>query len=260
MADVPIHFGHLESSLKAVMVFPREPDKARTYAAWLITRDISTTLDKGGGLLCAGLDATSARLELLDVTAAASDFAFLYREAIENFTVSLRAGITIASLWGLICEHRTGARWEAAIEVAERYHARAPKLPASRPVLRKSLSSFAPVLHLLGTRTILERTPRDPDSVIEFTSAPKVDYLREDDVRVFAGEARKLQVALLFWDQARPHRSEYLREMLDLRGPWTPPPMKPDWPPMPQIRPLLVDPNHKPKLRKRGRPRKIQEK
>ena len=38
MALLPIYFGNREASVKATMVFPREPERARVFAAWLIVR------------------------------------------------------------------------------------------------------------------------------------------------------------------------------------------------------------------------------
>jgi hypothetical protein len=68
VATVPIYFGDQESSLKAVMIFPREPAKARVFAAWLIIARLKATLD-------------ADRQDLPALALAANDFPYLYREA-----------------------------------------------------------------------------------------------------------------------------------------------------------------------------------
>jgi hypothetical protein len=257
---MPIYFGDLESSLKATMIFPREPDKAIALAGWLITRDISKALDKAHDrVICDGLADDDARMQMLNVSRAAAYFAFFYSEAQQNLADGRRAGVVVANLWALICEDGDAANWERAIEAAENNFRLEPKLPASRPLFRDCLSRFKPVLHLLAARTILGRSGPDIETVVKFTSLQSAGYSRGIDVQVFADQARALGVVLLHWDQGRPHRSQLLGEMFDMNGPWVPPARHSSWPRLKELRPLAVDPHLKPEIRRAGRPPKIKE-
>jgi hypothetical protein len=177
MAVLPIYFGDREASLKAAMIFPREPDKAIALAGWLIARELSNALGKGHDeTISAGFADETDRMQLLNVSSAAAYFAFLYGEAQQNVADGRRAGLVVASLWGLICEDGAAASWERAIEATENYHRREPGLPASRPLFRDCLSRFKPVLHLLAARTILERSGSDLETIVKFSSMQSGGY------------------------------------------------------------------------------------
>jgi hypothetical protein len=259
---MPIYFDDLESSLKATMIFPREPEKAAALAAWLSIRDLHKAISLGHeDQLVSTLGDDSIR-GLLQASCAASDFAPLYSEAYENLRVGAHAAVVVSYLWAFICEEGQGASWERAVRAVE---TKSGKLPVSRSSLFKALNSFKPVLHLLGARAMLKRRGDGRlENTVQFAAHPDpaVGYDRGTDVLVFAGEARKLQVALLVWESRRSSKGQLFNEMFDLIGLWTPPPRQPQWPKMLQIRGIGLDDDIKtdPQFTKRraGRKPKLQ--
>jgi hypothetical protein len=242
MAVLPIYFDDLESSLKATMIFPREPDKAAALAAWLSIRDLNRGVAQGHTDMIVSTLTPDAMKEFLLASCAASYFAPLYDEARQNLRTGAKVAVTLNDLWAFICKEGHGASWERAIKAAE-----IRKVPGSRSSFFKSLKAFKPVLHLLGARIILRRTggPGDLETTVRFAGHPDpaVDYSRRTDVLVFAEQARLLQAALLLWDSKRPAKGRMFDEMFDLMGPWTPPPRQGQWPSRLQIRAVDLDKN-----------------
>jgi hypothetical protein len=267
LAPVPIFFGALEDSLKAAMIFPRERERAKACAAWLILRSIVASREKGfGGMYDAGLDSKGAKQILLDLACSASDFAYLYNDAVQNSEDGIRAGIVVACLWALICANRHTASWERAIETAERYTARSnarskKKLPATRTLFRDCLTRFAPVLHLLGARTLRRNIRQEEnavDNIIDLRPDQSVGYSRKTDLLFFVAEARALQQELRSWDRDRSPRSELLnKEMLDFgKECWIPPPREQGWPDRGRLKEFKIEPAIEPIRAAPGRPRK----
>jgi hypothetical protein len=167
VAPLPIFFGALQSSLKAAMIFPRHPARAQACAGWLIIRGVCNMREMGLGDYV-----DPPKDELLEVACAASDFAYIYNDAMDGAADGARAGVVVACLMAAICESRQTASWEGAIQAAEQYCFRHnKKLPASRSRFRECLSRFKPVLHLLGARTLRRRPGRplngSPDEMID---------------------------------------------------------------------------------------------
>jgi len=232
MPTAPVYFGHMESSLKATMLFPNDPARARAFAAWLTLRNITEARQKGAAdFLEAVLEKEDARRQLLEVASAASGFVYL-KDAQEHADDGSRAGMVVACLWALISTNPDTASWEDAIKAAEAYFARYNKnLAASRKLFRKCLSRFKPVLHLLGARTLRRGvSSASLDRIVDMRSDPASGYFPSIDILFFAQEARMLQIALTVWNSRRAPSSEYLKEMLDLNGCWVPPPKQAGWP------------------------------
>jgi hypothetical protein len=255
VAVLPIYFGNREASVKAAMVFPREPEKARVFAAWLIVRWYTLAIE-------AGLQPSSAYPS--DVGCAAAEFAYLYSEAQQNSKDSAVAGIITAVLDALICDDIKTASWTKAIEISERLavsytRKHRAKLKANRSQYTKCLTKFAPALHLLGARTMRHQVEGDGvDRIIDLRSDPTVSYRRRDDLLFFVFEAKQLQLSLYWWDRGwdrnRSPRSENLREMFEIDEAWTPPPRQPGWPDTAgQLKRLRLDEGLKPAIKKVGR-------
>jgi hypothetical protein len=240
VAVLPIYLGDPESSLKATMIFPREPDKAAALAAWLSIRDLRRDVALGHADTIASTLTSDVMKEFLLASCAASEFAELYEEARQNLRIGAQVAITVSYLWAFMCKEGHGASWERAIKAAE-----IRKVPGSRSSFFEALKAFKPVLHLLGARVILKRTggPGDLETTVRFAGHPDpaAGYTRRTDVLVFAAEARKLQTALLWWDSKRPAKGQMFDEMFDLIGPWTPPSRQPQWPNRLQIREIGLD-------------------
>jgi hypothetical protein len=245
MPALPIFFGDQERSLKAAMIFPSEPTRARICAAWLKLHDMEIARERGFDV-SAVVQTHSANF--FDLASAAADFAYLYSDAQQNAKDGARAGIVVTCLWALICGGWHAANLETAIEAAERYFAhRDTRLPATRTQFYSCLSRFRPVLHLLGARTLRRRSVETRsdgfDSIVDIKADSSTGYSRKVDVLFFATEARQLQVGLLAWNKNRSQPSNLLDEMFELNGPaWTPPPRQPGWPDTGQIKRVALDP------------------
>jgi hypothetical protein len=251
MASLPIFFGDLQSSLKAAMIFPREPERARVCAAWLIMRGVSNMREMGFGDFI-----DPPKDELVDVACAAADFAYIYNDAQKNGADGSRSAIIVGCLWAMICEAQQTASWEGAIQAAEQYTVHHnKKLPASRSRFRECLSRFKPVLHLLGA-SLLRRRPgqaiNGSDAIIDF--AP--DRPRKADLLAFVAEAKELQDKLLAWERARVQGSGMLDELFDLSS-CPPTPQWLGWPDTARVKTVAIDPWIEIARGQRGRPRKI---
>jgi hypothetical protein len=222
VAALPIFFGQLEASLNAVMLFPRRLEQAKVCVAWLIMQDV-------GNMRRLGLEdhIDPPPNELLEVACAASDFAYIYDDAQKNMAEGQRAGMVVASLWGVIGKSPETASWESAIQTTERYFARRNrKLAASRTRFHSCLSEFKPVLHLLGARTVRRDPARKTADTIDLapTWVPGTDkadrHRRLVDVIKFVGEARDLQNKLSAWEE--PRGGAMLGELFDLSASYLP--------------------------------------
>jgi hypothetical protein len=266
MATLPIFFGHREASVEAAMVFPREPQKAAAFAAWLILRDVRFAQEHGSrGLIDAGLRDEDSAKQMLEVALAASDFAYLVDEARRNVEDGMRAGVITACLYSLACDNLKTASWRKAVELAEgltqSYNVkRGTRLPATRSQFSQCLTAFRPALHLLGARTLRRRgaARRDAvDRILDLNPDPSVGYLAKHDLLFFLLEAKTLQAVLHEWDKGHSPRSQHLAEMFEIDGTWSPPPKQPEWPDRAgRLRRLLVDPDKRLTQRKGGRPPK----
>ena len=265
MAVLPIYFGDLELSLKAAMVFPREPQKAEAFAGWLILRAIRDAQDKGlHGWIEIMRQQEDFGDQLLKISLAAADFAYVKDEADRNAADGARAGIITATLHGMICDDILGASWNKAIEIAEKMVAsynrlRGVSLAASRSQFADCLTRFAPALHLLGARTIRRQdaATTTADRIVDLVSVPSVDYLRRHDLLFFAQEAELLRKMLYVWDRCHTPRSQHIAELLELDITWAPPPRQPGWPAAAgKLKRLTIDTGLKPVVKKGGRPRK----
>lgn len=251
MPNAPVFFGDMESSLKAVMVFPDHHERARVFAAWLTLRKIAILREKG-----LGHELDAARQEaLLEIAIAGSEFAYIFDDACRNLRDGTFAGIVVACLFALVRSDQKSASWEMAIKCAEQYIARfnvdrrrgkenRKDVPASRKLFRDCLPRFGPVLHLLGARTLRRRdnSADGIDRIIDLKSDPVSDYLPTTDVLFFAQEARHLQVALMIWNSRRRHGSELLAGTFDLIDCWEPPTRQHGWPDTGQIKAVTIDP------------------
>ena len=234
MAELPIYFGDPESSLKAATIFPSDPEKARIFAAWLLVRLIA-----GGPAPGADQWRASDWETFFTISCAASEFPALYGEALQNFRAGARVSSIMSALWGFICDAwRSGnwhqASWELAVRAVEKRLGQ-QNLSGSRTSLWRDLDRFKPVLHVLGTRAILNRMQGPPtlEGVINFSGAsdPAVGYSRATDVRFFVFEVRMLQVSLLAWNNRRPAKSNRLDEMLEFTDQeWWLSERQPNWP------------------------------
>jgi hypothetical protein len=272
VAILPIYFGDPESSLKATMIFPREPDKAALFAAWLIMRRIGKEREEGAGRVYElALAIESNRPDFLQICCAAAQFADIYAEAQQNFQDSIVAGIITAVLDSMICddhENQTNiASWKNAVDVTKKLvvsikFRERRRLKANRSQYAECLTRFAPVLHLLAARTMRRQDEGDGlDRIVDLMSDPAVNYRRQDDLLFFVFEAKQLQLELGLWDHGwntnRVQRSNYLREMFEFDGTWTPPVRQPGWPETAgRLKRLRLDEGMKPAPKKVGRPKK----
>jgi len=265
VAVLPIYFDDLESSLKATMIFPREPQKAEALAGWLILRAIRDVQDKGlHGWIETMRQQDDFSDQFLKISLAAVDFAYVKDEADRNAADGVRAGIITANLHGMICDDILGASWNRAIEIAEKMmtsynKSRGVSLPANRSQFADCLRRFAPVLHLLGARTIRRQDTAQTaaDRIVDLTSVPSVGYLRRHDLLFFAQEAELLGKLLYVWDRCHAPRSQHIAELLEFDATWAPPTRQPGWPTAPgELKRLAIDAGLKPVAKKGGRPRK----
>jgi hypothetical protein len=237
VAVLPIYFDDLEASLKATMIFPREPAKAECYAAWLIVRRIDKALDTGSIADRAALDLDGVRKRFVEVARQASDFAYIFEEARNRLRAGIVVGAAVNCLWALISEEIYNASWKRAVLIAEKL---AGRTPISRTKIYSQLRWFGPVLHLLGARANLNRTAPDLESVLKISCHP--DYSREDDVRFFATSAEVMHVVLCEWDMkhVRRRKDSLVSEMMDLTGDWRSAPRR-DVRPLGAIKGLALD-------------------
>ena len=221
------------------MIFPHHPRRARAFAAWLIMRVAGESSS-----FRAELEDANTKQELIDIACAAADFAYCYEEAQQNGADSIRAGIIVGILWGLICSNPSTASWQAAIEEAQtRTTSRNKGLPATEPLFRDCLKNFQPVLHLLGARFLRRPALRPQGNIVDLTSDSSVGYSRNIDLLFFAAEANALQEHLRAWDQRRPQRSPNLDgRMFELDASWNPPPKQSGWPDTGRLKRRLLEP------------------
>jgi hypothetical protein len=265
VASIPIYFNNLETSLKAAMIFPHEPKRAKAFAAWLTMQGV-----KHLQFDVLAFEKKAVREEFFEVACAATDFADIYDEAQKNREDGQRAGMVVAYLWGLICTDPKSASWNMAIsatgEHIVKYASKNKRQMASAETLLKGcLGRFQPVLHLLGART-LRRSPgrQKPTHKFDRIFDPIWDlstgYSRSTDLLFFAAEATLLQKELRFWDEHRGSkiaRSEYLDErMFEFDDCWSPPPRQPGWPDTGRVKYGWVDTANMPKKGRAGRPKK----
>jgi hypothetical protein len=262
---MPIYFGDLESSLKATMVFPCELQKAEAFAGWLILRAIRNAQDKGlHGWSKALQQQDDFGDQLLKISLAAADFAYVKDEADRNAADGVRAGVITATLHGMICDDILGASWSKAIEITEKMvtafnRSRRVSLPANRSQFADCLKKFAPVLHLLGARTIRRQdtVPAGVDRIVDLTSVPSVGYLRRHDLLYFAQEAELLRKMLYVWDRCHAPRSQHIARLFEFDDSWAPPPRQPGWPETAgRLKRLRLDEGLKSPPKKVGRPLK----
>jgi hypothetical protein len=203
MAVLPIYFGDPESSLKATMIFPREPDKAALFAAWLIMRRIRKEREEGAGRVYElALAIESNRLDFLEISCAAAEFAYIYEKAQQNSQDSIVAGAITAVLDSMICDdHENGtniASWKNAVDLTKKLAVtfrERRRFKASRSQYMGCLSKFAPVLHLLAARTMRRQDEGDGfDRIVDLMSDPAVNYRRRDDLLFFVLEAKQLKL------------------------------------------------------------------
>jgi hypothetical protein len=228
MASIPIFFGDMEASLKAAMIFPREPKKAGVLAAWLILQEARKQLEQNVSVeLVAEREADDPTL--LDVACAAVDFAYLYPKARKNILDGARAGFVVAILWRLIRDDPHAASWDMAIEVASKYFGRQYKM---RATLRDCLSRFQPALHLLGAATMRQssKQKRDLEHIVILIQDTWSQYSRQDDLLFFVAEAKELQADLISWNKDRSGQSDYINDMIEFSELWNPPARQPHWP------------------------------
>ena len=243
------------------MIFPNHSERAKAFAAWLMIRNITAIRQDGSGDLL-----NPPAQDLLEVSCAASEFAYLYRDAQRNAANSIRAGVIVEVLWAMVRTDPNIASWERAIALSERYTIRQKaKLPANRQLFWDCLAKFQPVLHLLGARA-LRRPPTAPirwvDRIVDLTPDMSVGYSRKIDLLFFAAEANALQEQLRTWDRGRDLvRTKCKANLLDERmfkldATWNPPLRQPGWPDTGQLKNVLVEPEMMPKRGRAGRPKK----
>jgi hypothetical protein len=255
VAAPPVYFNALEHSLRAAMVFPGEPAKARAYAAWLLIREADAATRNG---LAPVADLLAKRKGFVELAFAAAEFAYIHEDMQKNIADGQRAGTVIACLWSLICEGRRDASVEMAVQAAERYLNRynlknQTKLASGDRTLQTCVRKFKPVLHLLAARTL--RRNRPSSNLLDLEWVPSVGYTRKHDLLFFAQEAKAVREGLLAWDQERSERSEYLGEMFEIDDRWAAPPRQAGWPDTGTPRRALIEPDVKPVRKRPGRPK-----
>jgi hypothetical protein len=100
LALIPIFYDDLKSSVKAAMIFPRDPQKAGAYVGWLRAQELDPS-----------------EVVRAEVARDAAAFAPCYEEAIENLKRGYDAAFLVSALWGLICSDPKKASWEGAIKI-----------------------------------------------------------------------------------------------------------------------------------------------
>jgi hypothetical protein len=255
VASLPVYFDALEHSLRAAMVFPAEPAKARAYAAWLLIREADTAMQSS---LAPVADLLAARNGFAELAFAAAKFAYAHEDMRKNFADGQRAGIVIACLWSLICEAPRDTSVEMAVKTAEKYLNRynrknKTKLASGDRTLQTCVRKFKPVLHLLAARTL--RRNRPSSNLLDLERVPSVGYTRKHDLLFFAQEAKTIREGLLAWDQGRSDRSEYLGKMFEIDDRWAAPARQAGWPDTGTPRRALIEPDVRPVRKRPGRPK-----
>jgi hypothetical protein len=221
LAPLPIFYDDLKSSVKAAMIFPRDPQKAKAYVGWVHAQELGPS--------------EVVRAEVAEDAAA---FAPYYQEAIENLIRGYDAAFLVGVLWGLICSDPK-ASWEGAIKIREELASKimreklALKIAGSQSEFWDCLRAFGPVLHLQGARYLRFARFMRPDLANVAAFAPElvlvsdqhlfssladeaVGYLPAIDLLFFLHEAVSLRERLQAWNQRRPSPSTLLTEMFEL--------------------------------------------
>ncbi len=215
---LPIFFGDIWSSVRALMAFPDDMVAAKSYAAQMVSRVMPS-------FMTAGNDLTSTqRLELheaLDPRNPSKD------EIEDRVRMGTDVGEILFYLWGLICSQPESATVETAIAMAVDYP-RKGRTSGGRSKFRSSLSIMAPVLHLLGAWQLR-------DARLHAGCADGYDGLT--DLGAFMTEAMALRQALEKWDSDGRHIAHQSRQSgylaRDFFGPWIgwqPHEHRPGWP------------------------------
>lgn len=134
---IPVLLGETFRSTLAVMLFPDDPSKARTWHA--------TELSKGTlqAYLEAGHSFDDRLPDFLNAVGGANVGS---REPGTRFAGAMLAADVFKVLWAQICQDDEGASWASAI--AHVCDSTSAKEAGSQSHIRKQLRRFAPVLHL----------------------------------------------------------------------------------------------------------------
>ena len=245
MPILPVFHDEPITSLRAVMAFPNDMQKAASYAAWMLakgskgrSRDVQTIgVERLHSITIAMLDHPEAEVKARIVGGCA-------------------AGEVTKVLFALINDDPAAASWNNAIQWTATHGARTRgrnQMAVSPASLRSEMAEFAPVLHLWGAWAIRGRRRRDDASV---------GYSLPDDVNMFLCEAEILLRELRKWNEGKSEnaRSRYLEANAFQVDPcWKPPRPRAGWPRTGIIPALKLQADavrDPPPLRRPGRPRK----
>ncbi len=237
---LPIFFGDLGSSIRAVMTFPDDLVAAKAYAAHLLARRPLQDYLRAGYTF----NATEQieHLDALNCAAAPKDIDERQRQGAE-------VGRIVKFLWALICSHPERASWEAAVKIAiDDASLRGDR--GTRATFRDNLNRFASVLHLWGAWEIRGSS---------FLADPARGYDGVADAGAFMTEAMFLRHRLVLWDGTRSPSasSAYLsRGFIAPWAGWQPHVPRAEWPATGVLFGLTLPAAHVPQMGKTGRPAK----
>jgi hypothetical protein len=188
---IPVNFGDTYGSTIAVMLFPEDLDRARSWhAKHLSTGALQAYLNAGHSFqdrFPAFIDAVGG--ERVD-----------RREALKRLTGANLAAETMKVLWALVCDDDPKAGWNYAIDRV--CAATATGESGSPSHIRKQLKLFAPVMHLwLGWQ-------------LSESACPPEDELFNIGYPIL--------FALRAWEQTRPagYHASYRYLAVSEFGPW----------------------------------------
>jgi hypothetical protein len=186
-SPIPIFYDDVPMSVRASMLFPADPEKARIVVGWAIARNLQSPTGR-------------TEDDLVSTARDAAAFGKMTKEVGEQEEAGQAAGEVMKALFMMIAHgpHRRAASMEWAMQVVD--GAVGKKANARhRTRLHAYVKLVRPVLHLWATLRLDEhRWPRT-----------------QDEADAFIERAEIVRQQLTIWDQGRPplQRSPHLREM-----------------------------------------------
>jgi hypothetical protein len=179
--SIPIFYGDVPMSVRASMLFPADPEKARVLVGWAIAREPQASANRG-------------RDEVLAIARDAAAFAKMTKEVGEREYAGQAAGEVVKALFLMIAHepHRADASLEWAMQAVDKVVDKSGGDHRTR--LHEYLRLLRPALHLWVIRRLDESWPRTRD---------------EADALIERGEIVRVQ--LTAWNQGRRQPSQHLQ-------------------------------------------------
>jgi hypothetical protein len=200
MRRIIVHYGDLAGSVRAAMIFPEDPQKARILVGWHLA---------GGALEEFAKAHTVDQAELFQIARDANTFQGIRNEVEKREFAGQQAGAVMFVLWALITGHTDVASIENAILQVEQI-GNARGLKTHSTTYRKHLKLFQPVLHLWA-----ESSRRASLKMGRWFSSTA-------DVGVFVTNAMIIADQLKAWNGSHPNPSKLLDEFICPYEGWSP--------------------------------------